>query len=49
MTKTNLPNDQNVSNEDDFKWKITSNGRLPKIAKLEYSATTGPIFPKLQI
>ena len=22
--------------DDDFKWKMTSNGRLPKIAKFEY-------------
>jgi hypothetical protein len=26
----------NVSNEDDLKWKITSNGRLPKISKVKY-------------
>ena len=36
MTKPNFPNVQNVSNEDDLKWKMTSNGRLPKIAKFEY-------------
>ncbi len=36
MTKPNLPNVQNVSNEDDLKWKMTSNGRLPKIANFEY-------------
>ncbi len=26
----------NISNKDDLKWKMTSNGRLPKIAKFEY-------------
>ena len=36
LTKPNFPNAQNVSNEDDLKWKINSNGRLPKIAKFEY-------------
>ena len=47
MTKPNYPNVQNVSDEDDLKWKMTSNGRLPKIPKnSNISATTGPIFPK---
>ena len=36
MTKPNLPNVQNISNDDDLGWKMTSNGRLPKIAKFEY-------------
>ena len=35
MTKPNFPNDQNISNEDDLKWKMTLIGRLPKIAKFE--------------
>ena len=33
MTEANL---SNVLNEDDFKWKMTSNGRLPEILKVEY-------------
>ena len=33
MTKANL---SNVLNEDDSKWKMTSNGRLPEILKGEY-------------
>jgi hypothetical protein len=33
MTKVNFPN---VSNEDDLKWKTTSNGRLPQISKVKY-------------
>ena len=33
MTKANL---SNVLNEDDFKWKMTSNGRLPQLLKVEY-------------
>ena len=36
MTKPNLPNVQNVSNEDDLKWKMTSNEKLPKLTKFEY-------------
>ena len=54
MTKENCAN---VSNEDNFKWKMTSNGRLPKISKVKYLSnytldlpqiitTTGRIFPK---
>ena len=30
------PSQANVSNEDDLKWKMTSNGRLPKKAKFKY-------------
>ena len=36
MTKPNFHNVQNIYDEDDFKWKMTSNGRLPKIAKFKY-------------
>ena len=36
MIKPNFLNVQNISNEDDLEWKMTSNGRLPKIAKFEY-------------
>ena len=36
MTKPSFPDVQNISNEDDIEWKMTSNGRLPKIAKFEY-------------
>ena len=36
MTKPNLPNVQNVSNEDDQKWKMTSNRSHPKVVKIEY-------------
>ncbi len=36
MTKPNFPYVQNISNEDDLEWKMTSNGRLPKIANFEY-------------
>ena len=36
MTEPNFPNVQNVSNDDNLKWKMTSNGRQPLIAKFEY-------------
>ena len=36
MTNVNFPNVTNVLNEDNLKWKMTSNGRQPKIAKFEY-------------
>ena len=36
MAKPNFPTVLNVSNEDDLKLKMTSNERLPKIAKFEY-------------
>ena len=36
MTELNFLNVQNISNEDDLGWKMTLNGRLPKIAKFEY-------------
>ena len=36
MTILKFPNVQNISNEDDPKWNMTSNGRLPKTAKFEY-------------
>ena len=36
MTKSSFPDVQNISNEDDLEKKMTSNGRLPKIAKFEY-------------
>ena len=36
MTKPNFPNAQNILNEEDLKWEMTSNGRLPEIAKFEY-------------
>jgi hypothetical protein len=36
MTKPNFSNISNIWKEDDLKWKMTSNGRLPKIAKFEY-------------
>ena len=35
MTILKFPNVQNISNEDDPKWNMTSNGRLPKTAKFE--------------
>ena len=33
MTRANI---SNVSNQDDFKWNMTLNGRLPSILKVEY-------------
>ena len=33
MTKANF---SNVLNEDNFKWKMTSNGRLPQLLEVEY-------------
>ena len=36
MTKRDFPNVQNVLNEDDPKWKMTSNRSHPKIVKFEY-------------
>jgi hypothetical protein len=33
MAKVNF---ENVSKEDDLKWKMTSNGRLPQISKGKY-------------
>ena len=33
MTKANFSKNLN---EDDFNWKMTSNGRLPQLLKLEY-------------
>ena len=36
MTKPDFPNVQNVLNEDDPKWKMTSNRSHPKVVKFEY-------------
>ena len=36
MTKPNFSNVSNISNEDDLKWKMASNGRLPKITKKKW-------------
>ena len=33
MIKPNLTNIENVSPKDDLEWKMTSNGKLPKITK----------------
>ena len=47
MTKPNFPNVQNVSNEDDLQWKMTSNGRLPNIAKFEYLSNHWSDLPQI--
>ena len=36
MTKQNFPDVNKIGNEDGLKWKITSKGRLTKIAKFEH-------------
>ena len=41
-----MTNVQNVSNEDDLKWKMTSNGRQPKIEKIEYLSNQWSDLPK---
>ena len=46
MTKSDFPHVQNVSNEDDLKWKMTSNRKLPKIAKFEYFSNHWSDFPQ---
>ena len=46
MTKPNFHNVQNISNEDDLKWKMTSNGRLPIIGKFEYIYNHWSDFPQ---
>ena len=46
MIKPNFPNIQNVSNEDDLQWKMTLNGRQPKIAKIEYLSTPWSDLPQ---
>ena len=35
MTKPNFLNVQNIFNEDNLKWKMTSNGRLHKVAEFD--------------
>ena len=37
---------QNVSNENHLEWKVTPNGKLPKIAKFEY--LSNPLSDLLQ-
>jgi hypothetical protein len=44
VTKENFAN---VSNEDDIKWKMTSNGRLPQISKVEYLSNDWSDLPKI--
>ena len=44
MTKENFAN---VSNEDDFKWRMTSNGRLPKISKVKYLSNHWSDLPQI--
>ena len=44
MTKENYAN---VSNEDDLKWKMTANGRLPKISKVIYLSKTRLDLPQI--
>ena len=44
MTKVNFPN---VSNEDDLKWKTTSNGRLPQISKVKYLSNHWSDLPQI--
>ena len=47
MIKQNFANLQNISNEDGFKWKMTSIGRLLKIAKFEYLRNNWSNLPKI--
>ena len=44
MTKENFAN---VSNEDDLKWKMTSNGRLPQISKVKYLSNYWSDLPQI--
>ena len=44
MTKENFAN---VSNEDDLKWKRTSNGRLPQISKVKYLSNFSLDLPQI--
>jgi hypothetical protein len=44
MTKENSPT---VSNEDDLKWKMTSNGRLPPISKVKYLSNYWSDLPQI--
>ena len=36
-----------ISNKDDLKWIMTSNGRLPKIAKIEYLSNYWSDVPQI--
>jgi hypothetical protein len=44
MTKENFAN---VSNEDDLKWKMTSNGRLSQISKVKYLSNYWSDLPQI--
>ena len=44
MTKENFAI---VSNEDDLKWKMTSNGRLPQISKVKYLSNYWSDVPQI--
>ena len=44
MTKEKFAN---VSNEDDLKWKMTSNGRLPQISKVKYLSNYWSDLPQI--
>ena len=46
MIKSSFPNLQNISNEDNIKWKMISIGRLPKIAKFEYLSNNWSDLPQ---
>ena len=47
MIKPNFPNLQNLTNEDDLKWKMTLIGRLPKIAEFEYLSSHWSDLPQI--
>jgi hypothetical protein len=44
MTKENFAN---VINEDDLKWKMTSNRRLPQISKVKYLSNFWSDLPQI--
>ena len=44
MTKENFAN---VPNEDNLKWKMTSNGRLPQISKVKYLSNYWSDLPQI--
>jgi hypothetical protein len=44
MTKENFAN---VPNEDNLKWKMTSNGRLPQISKVKYLINYWSDLPRI--
>jgi hypothetical protein len=44
MTKANFTN---VSKEDELKWKMTSNGRLPQISKVKYLSNYWSVLPQI--